>query len=500
MQLLFELYQHLCGSLPHKWQKLAKAGSNRQYFRFFNASGESMIGVIGQSQAENHTFIYLSRHFSEKGLPVPKILAVSNDEMRYLQTDLGGYALYDALKDARENGYNYAAHHKAIIERTIRMLPHVQVEGAQGLDFNQCLPPTHFGKVSAMFDFNYFKYCFLRTTEIAHNELRLEEDMQRMAADLAHGEHTTFLYRDFQARNVMIGQEKEPHFIDFQGGNRGPLQYDVASFLWQASAQYPESLREEMIAAYLDELKTLMPVDEDSFRNCLLRFVLFRLLQVLGAYGMRGYFEHKQYFLNSIPPALNNLRAILNRGVAAPYPYLEDVLKRMIDLPQFNTKGNESENPHENRQVLYNSKNTSTTSPLVVTIYSFSFKKGIPTDESGNGGGYVFDCRSTHNPGKYERYKKLTGLDTAVIEFLEKDGEILTFLESVYKLASHHVERYIERQFTHLMFCFGCTGGQHRSVYCAQHLAEYIQRSFHVETRLIHREQGIEQIFKTYEV
>ena len=173
---------------------------------------------------------------------------------------------------------------------------------------------------------------------------------------------------------------------------------------------------------------------------------------------------------------------------------------RMIDLPQFNTKGNESEYPHENRQVLYNSKITSTTSPLVVTIYSFSFKKGIPTDESGNGGGYVFDCRSTHNPGKYERYKKLTGLDTAVIEFLEKDGEILTFLESVYKLASHHVERYIERQFTHLMFCFGCTGGQHRSVYCAQHLAEYIHRSFHVETRLIHREQGIEQIFKTYEV
>lgn len=131
---------------------------------------------------------------------------------------------------------------------------------------------------------------------------------------------------------------------------------------------------------------------------------------------------------------------------------------------------------------------------LTVTIYSFSFKKGIPEDNSGNGGGYVFDCRSTHNPGKYDEYKQLTGLDQPVIDFLEKDGEILEFLSSVYTLVDHHVARFLERGFEHLQVSFGCTGGQHRSVYSAQHTAEHIKEKFPtVSIELIHRERGIQQ-------
>ena len=489
MKKLIEIFKQHFGHEPQRCTPLAKAGSNRQYFRMYANEGKSVIGVIGQSVAENRTFIYLSRHFSNKGLPVPHIFEVSTDEMCFLQTDLGQRALYDALKEARNNDFNYTHQHIQLIERTLRLLPHIQVRGAEGLDFSRCGQPTHFNKESAMFDFNYFKYCFLRTTEIPHDEVRLEHDMQHMAADLAHGENSYFQYRDFQARNVMLSDSDEPYFIDFQGGRSGPLEYDVASFLWQASANYPAKLRQELIVAYMDELEKLIPVNKEVFYNTLQRFVLFRLLQVLGAYGMRGYFERKQYFLNSIPPAIRSLRQILEQGTAAPYPYLEEVLWRMVDLPQFNMTENSQTSCKNNVQTPESTSKGQ--QKLVVSVFSFSYKKGIPSDPSGNGGGYVFDCRSTHNPGRYEPYKQLTGLDQPVIDFLEKDGEILLFLKNIYKLAEVHVERYLERGFTHLMFSFGCTGGQHRSVYSAEHLALHLAEKYDIEVRLTHREQNL---------
>jgi hypothetical protein len=236
-------------------------------------------------------------------------------------------------------------------------------------------------------------------------------------------------------------------------------------------------------------------------------FVLFRTLQVLGAYGFRGYFEHKQHFIDSIPPAIENLRDLLAlRPEVLPYPYLRDVLTRLVALPQFTpaqpkpvqrTDGYKTTDrdvytahPQDGPATFskYDGKG-----PLVVRVYSFSYRKGIPEDTSGNGGGYVFDCRSTHNPGRYEPYKQLTGLDEPVIRFLEDDGEIVEFLEHVYALADKHVARYIQRGFTDLMFCFGCTGGQHRSVYSAQHLAEHIHEKFGIEVHVTHREQGIIQ-------
>lgn len=498
MQQLILLYKDTFGEAPVKVETLPKAGSNRQYVRMTGTDEAasqcpaSVIGVIGTDEAENHAFIYLARHFAAQGLPVPTIYGVNDDESRYLQQDLGNRALYAAVAQGRETGGDYNPDEVSLLRRTIRLLPHVQIEGARDLDFNELLEPRVFDRRAALFDLHYFKYCFLKTTDVPVNEVALEDDFESFADDLvacADG-HVSFLYRDFQGRNVMLSDHDEPYLIDFQGGQRGPIYYDVASFLWQASAKYPQRLREELINEYMDELTKLMTFDREAFRSHLMLFVLFRLLQVLGAYGLRGYVERKQYFLKSIPHAIASLRRLLLEGIASPYPTLEDTLRRMVDLPRFNEI---STQPQPTAEFLKKEAERER-KPLVVRVFSFSYKRGIPADESGNGGGYVFDCRSTHNPGRYEPYKKITGLDPAVIKFLEDDGEILTFLDSVYALADAHCARYIERGFTDLMFSFGCTGGQHRSVYSAQHVAEHLNAKFGIEVRITHREQGITQI------
>ncbi len=322
-------------------------------------------------------------------------------------------------------------------------------------------------------DLNYFKYCFLKATGLEFNEGQLEDDFQHLADVLLRSSSATFMYRDFQSRNVMI-KDGEPMFIDFQGGRKGPFFYDVASFLWQAKANFPNSLRQELLKEYIDELKKYKYVDVDYFYSQLRHFVLFRTLQVLGAYGFRGYFEKKPHFMQSVPFAINNLRSLLNEPYVE-YPYLTKVLRNLVNMSQFT----DDLQKHM----------------LTVKVMSFAYKKGIPNDNSGNGGGFVFDCRASNNPGKYDRYKPYTGLDAPVIKYLEDDGEILTFLSHAYELVDASVKRYVERGFTNLMVCFGCTGGQHRSVYCAQHMAEHIFKKFNVKVELVHREQNIEQVF-----
>ena len=505
MEKLLELYKEWKGAEPATTEKLPRAGSNRAYYRMTDDEGHSVIGCIGTSRDENHAFIYLARHFTRRQLPVPDVLAVSDDELRYLQTDLGTVSLFDAIRGGREAGGRYTLKEQALLKQTIRQLPNIQLRGARELDFSNCYPQPAFDQDSVLFDLNYFKYCFLKATDLDFHELKLEADFRLLAKDLtAACDEQCFLYRDFQARNVML-VEGAPYFIDFQGGRRGPYYYDLASFLWQASAKYPHKLRRELVYEYYNALKQYTEVPSPhKFVERLALFVLFRQLQVLGAYGFRGYFERKQHFIESIPPAMQNLRELLHDR-SFPYPYLVDLLQRLTELPQFRqietvasradgykTTDNNPYKPHPQDGPATFSKYDAQ-GPLVVRVFSFSYGKGIPQDASGNGGGYVFDCRSTHNPGRYEPYKKLTGLDEPVIRFLEDDGEILTFLDSVYKLADAHVRRYIQRGFTSLMFCFGCTGGQHRSVYSAQHLAEHLNRKFGIEVRICHREQNITQ-------
>lgn len=509
MRRLLGLYRSWRGEEPCETEKLPGAGSNRVYYRFADSKGSSVIGVIGTSRDENHAFIYMSRHFAHRQLPVPKVLAVSDDEYCYIQEYLGHTSLFDAVRGGREAGGRYNMKEKELLVKAMCKLPEIQMRGARGLDWANCYPQPEFDENSVLFDLNYFKYCFLKPAGLDFHELKLEANFRLFANDLTAEPTESFMYRDFQARNIMVDAEGNPFFIDFQGGRKGPYYYDVASFLWQASARYPHKLRRELVYEYYNSLKNYTEVPSvRHFVERLSLFVLFRTMQVLGAYGFRGYFERKSHFLESIPPAIGNLRELMRLDMFH-YPYMVDMLKRLTCMPQFSTIEGTALNRSDGYRTADNNvykahpaDGPATFSkydgkgPLVVRVYSFSYRKGIPEDGSGNGGGYVFDCRSTHNPGRYEPYKKLTGLDEPVIRFLEDDGEILTFLESVYKLADAHVARYIQRGFTSLMFCFGCTGGQHRSVYSAQHLAEYINAKYGVEVHVCHREQGISQVLE----
>ena len=468
--ILETLYKTFTGKAPEAIEPLPGAGSNRRYFRL--KGEQTLIGVIGTSVEENRTFLYMASHFHHKGLPVPRVFAVSDDQNAYLQEDLGNTQLFDLIKNRR--GQDFDEPTLKLLTRTMQDLARFQFKGAEGMDFGKCYPQPEFNRRSALWDLNYFKYCFLKATGTEFQEDRLEDDFERMADTLAQASPRAFMYRDFQSRNVMISQES-PRFIDFQGGRRGPVLYDVASFLWQAKANFPDNLRRKLAEVYRQALQAYCPMDAADFENQLRLFVLFRTLQVLGAYGFRGYFEQKPHFLESIPYAIANLQALLEDPYPE-YPYLCKVLKTMAGQKQF--------------AAAYNRRK------LTVRVMSFSYRKGIPEDPSENGGGYVFDCRGVHNPGRYDRYKPLTGRDEPVIRFLEEDGEILRFLEHTDALVDAHVERYLERGFTHLQVCFGCTGGQHRSVYSAQHTAEHLHRKYGIRVELIHREQQIRETFE----
>ena len=470
MEKLKDLFESYTGQRATEVEELTSSGSNRRYFRL-KGGNISIIGVVGTNKDENNAFIKLSRHFVEKGIRVPRVLAVSDDQMRYVQEDLGDDQLYNLVSHGRESG-EYSSYESHLLCQAMEALPKIQFKGAEGLDWSVCYPEPAFSERMIMFDLNYFKYCFLKATGLEFNEVKLQEDFEKLRDDLMSDMGETFMCRDFQARNVMV-KDGEPYFIDFQGGRKGPIYYDVASFVWQARARYPETLRKEMVQTYLKSLKGYMPVDEDVFHERLRLFILFRSLQVLGAYGFRGYFEKKPHFLASVPFALSNLRKLLQKPFES-YPYLNSILSKLTTMSQFN-------NIAEDKR-------------LEVRIFSFSYKKGIPADTTGNGGGYVFDCRAVNNPGKYEYYRQFTGLDQEVVKFLEDDGEVTKFLESVFPLVDAHVKRFMERKFTHLQVCFGCTGGQHRSVYCAERLASHLSERFDIKITVSHRELDIEKI------
>lgn len=466
---LKRLFTEHFGTVPDTVSPICGSASNRCYCRL-SSGPVSCIGVVGTDLNENRAFVSLAEHFRAKGLPVPEILAVDSDAGAYLQEDLGDTPLFSLAEQSAAGGWSDSV--PRLLCRTMALLAKIQTAGAEGLDFGVCYPQQTFDRRTVMFDLNYFKYCFLKPSGLEFNEILLQDDFELFADDLLEdAAGNTFMYRDFQARNVMV-RDGEPYFIDFQGGRKGPVHYDVASFVWQARAAYPEDLRGMMIGAYLDALSEHIPVDRAKFMERLRLFVLFRTLQVLGAYGFRGWIEHKAQFVVSISAAVSNLRALLSVPFGR-YPYLSGILKDMAGLPRFA--------PDKNGD-----------GRLEVKVYSFSYKKGIPEDASGNGGGYVFDCRGIHNPGRYAEYRSLTGMDEPVIKFLGEGGQAAQFLENIYAIVEPHIETYVRRGFTDLSVAFGCTGGRHRSVYCAEHLAGHLAAKYpDIRVKLIHREQNI---------
>lgn len=472
---LEDLFERYTGIRPESSQLLAGSGSNRRYFRL-SGGGLSLIGAEGTSSEENGTFIYLASHFRKKGISVPEVYAVSDDGMEYLQEDLGDLSLFDAVSHGRESG-RYSDEERSLLLNAISFLPDIQFRGAEGLDFSRCTPEPEFNRRLVMADLNYFKYCFLKTTGLEFNEASLEKDFESLASSLLSEGFSSFMYRDFQARNVML-KDSVPYFIDFQGGRKGPGYYDVASFVWQARAGYPDDFRQELVDAYVDALTRYVKVDRRHFDDKLMLFVLFRTLQVLGAYGYRGNFERKEHFLKSIPFAVANLRTVVDH-VPADCQYLAALLKDLVQLPRFSLTQPSGRHPWPCAE------------SLEVLVTSFSFKKGIPDDPSGNGGGYVFDCRALPNPGKIEFYRSYTGMDKEVVDFFSDKPQVPDFLSAAYRLADAHLERFLERGFTHMMISFGCTGGQHRSVYCAEKMASHLKEKYGVKVRLLHREQGV---------
>ncbi len=466
-QILSNLYTTVTGVAPESIIALSAAGSNRLYFRLISPNN-SLIGVVGTSKDENKAFVTMANHFGANSLAVPKVLAWAPDFSCYIQEDLGDVLLFDHLALSRKNCV-FTAHDVDLLSKAMSYLVDIQIKGDVGLDYSICYSQPAFDERMVKWDLNYFKYDFLKLSGLEFREDLLENDFEVLSADLLQCKYLGFMYRDFQSRNVMV-IDNDLKFIDFQGGRRGPLAYDLASFLWQAKAAYPDSLKQQLIQVYLDSLRKYIAVDENDFRKELELMVFFRLLQVLGAYGFRGLIEKKQAFAESIPYALASLRK-LTPSYGDKYPYLHQLVLELSQIERYQP--------------------IATREKLLIKVYSFSYKKGIPEDYSGNGGGFVFDCRAIHNPGKYTEYKKLTGLDQPVQKFLEEDGEIFHFLENVNSLLTPSVERYLKRGFTDLMISFGCTGGQHRSVYSAQKTAEYLHRTYGVEVELIHREQHI---------
>lgn len=466
MERLKQLYKEYTGHEAEACSSLTPAGSPRRYYRL-SAGQHTAVGVVGTALGENEAFVAIAQQMRLKGLPVPEVYAVSADGMCYLQEDLGDTSLFDLIAEAHKRG-GYDEADMELLRQVMRLLPDVQWRTAEQFDFTHCYPSAELNRRGIQWDLHYFKYCFLKATGLEFEEENLEDDFDRMSEVLLQECADTFMYRDFQSRNIMI-RDGKPWLIDFQGGRRGPAEYDLVSFLWQARARFTPEMRRELIEEYLQSARRYRSFDEEVFAQRLQYFVLFRTLQVLGAYGYRGYFEHKAHFVQSIPMAIDNLRALLAENDFDDMSYLADLLRRMVALPMFAPNEEASE--------------------LTVRITSFSYKKGIPEDASGNGGGFVFDCRAIHNPGRYDEYKQLTGMDEPVISFLDKEEAMQDFLEHVYGIVDYSVEKYRSRGFKHLMVSFGCTGGQHRSVYSAEHLAAHLREKFGVKVVLTHREQ-----------
>ncbi len=465
------LFETWSGQTAETFTALPLSGSDRRYFRM-QSQDKSAIAAWNPDIKENTAFITFSRHFRAKGCRVPQLYAVNEEKDVYLQEDLGDETLFSRLSRSRSDDHDFPENLIQLYKKVLKALPAFQITAAADLDYSVCYPRSKFDKQSMMWDLNYFKYYFLKLAHIPFDEQDLENDFHSFCDYLLQSPADHFLYRDFQSRNIMLVDE-EPWFIDYQGGRKGALQYDLASLIYDAKASIPQSVRVELLDEYIRELSAIHPIDESQFRMSYYGFVLIRIMQAMGAYGFRGFYEKKLHFLQSIPHALDNLVWILkNVEIPVQLPALMRVLNLLV-------------NSKELRHISAPSHR------LEVEVSSFSYKRGIPVDRSGHGGGFVFDCRSVENPGKQEKFRDRSGLDPEVGSFIEGLAESRVFFDSARQLVDMSVRRYIDRDFDHLMISFGCTGGQHRSVYFAQKMADYLKEHYDIQVRCRHIEQDM---------
>ena len=470
------LFKQHFGKPPVTILEMAGDGSQRKMFRLVGDGIETAVAVVGPDPEENRAFLSFTESFRRVGLPVPQVYALDEKAGIYLEEDLGETTLFDAVTAARAEDpqADFPAAVLPIYRRILELLPRFQVEGGKEVDYSVAYPRSAFDRQSILWDLNYFKYHFLRLAHVPFNEARLEKDFRRFATFLLGADTRHFMYRDFQSRNMML-RDGEPWFIDYQGGRRGALQYDVASLLIDPKVGLTEPLRAELLEHYLDELEPLLPrLDRDRFKQHYRGYVLVRIMQAMGAYGYRGFYERKPRFLQSVPQAIRNVERILETGfLPIELPELRAVFERICANAALRRR-------------------TPQAKPgLTVQIGSFSYKGGYPDDVGGHGGGFVFDCRAVHNPGRYAEYASLCGCDEPVSKFLDELPETEEFWTSVRSLVENQVAAYLTRGFASLSVYFGCTGGQHRSVYFAERLAAHLRANFPaVNVVLSHREEG----------
>jgi aminoglycoside/choline kinase family phosphotransferase len=448
-------------------------GSGRKIIRL-SAGPRTAIGILYNVREENAAFLAFSKHFRRHGLPVPEIYAEDLDHGSYLEEDLGDTTLFEFLSKNR-TGATVAPQVVEAYRNVVAVLPRFQVEAGRDLDYSVCYPIASFDRQSISWDLNYFKYYFLRLAGIPFNEHALEDDFNRLTDFLLSAPRDYFLYRDFQSRNIML-RDGQPYFLDYQGGRKGALQYDIASLLYDAKADLPAELRQQLIYDYLRALERFIPVDREAFLRYYYAYVYVRIMQALGAYGFRGFYERKVHFLQSVPYALKNLRWLLHQiELPIQLPTLMAAFQSMLASEKLQSLAHDADK-------------------LVVRVFSFSFHQGLPQDETGNGGGFVFDGRSLPNPGREERFKSLTGQDAPVIDYLNQQDSVHQFLASVLSLVDATISSYQQRGFKNLMVSFGCTGGQHRSVYLAEQLARRLRARNGLEVALRHL--GLENLRK----
>src|SRR5450755_646305 len=442
-------------------------GSGRKIIRL-SAEKINAIGILYDVREENVAFLEFSRHFRKHGLPVPEIYAQDLDHGAYLEEDLGDTSLFEFLSKHR-SGEQIAAPVVEAYRKVIATLPRFQVEAGRDLNYKVCYPRASFDRQSIAWDLNYFKYYFLRLAGIPFSEQALEEDFRVLTKFLLSAGRDYFLYRDFQSRNIML-RDGQPYFLDYQGGRKGALQYDVASLLYDAKADLPPELRQQLLDHYLDTLGGFIDLKREVFMQYYYAYVYVRIMQALGAYGFRGFYERKSHFLQSVPYALKNLRWLLhNVTLPIALPALMNAFHGMLASPKLLALSSDADS-------------------LIVQIWSFSYHRGWPKDESGNGGGPVFDGRLLPNPGREERFKQLTGRDAAVADYLKQEESVHRFLSDAMSLVDAHVSEWQRRGFKHLMLSFGCTGGQHRSVYLVEQVAKRLRGRSGIEVVVRHRE------------
>lgn len=467
IEAIGELFMLAGHPQPDRIEKLPQSGSDRIYFRIYSGK-DTFIATYNHNRRETQTFIYFSRHFVQACLPVPKILAVNADDTIYIQQDLGTDSLLNKLEEHGHGEYVYG-----LFQQSLSELARVQILGDQGLNYEWCLTAKEFGKQAIMSDLLYFKYYFLDTLQLPYDKQAMLDDFDALSTYLTRTENKYFMFRDFQSRNIIVKDDKV-NFIDYQGGMKGALQYDVASLLWQAKAELSEQWKDSLLEYYMDEIDKLLhkPVDRITFVSQYNGYVLIRLLQVMGAYGFRGLFERKAHFLASIPLALRNLQFFIDhKRIGIVTPEFDRVLRLVVAEDMIKRFEPVQANEH---------------TALLIEVNSFSYKKGIPADPSENGGGFVFDMRGILNPGRFDEYKTQTGKDKPVQDFLEQRTKMNEFLNSVWDLIDITVEQYLKRGFSHLMINFGCTGGQHRSVYAAEQTARHLRNKYKVKVKLAH--------------